>query len=470
MFELASTSKSIARPEEPALSTLAKAVRSDKAPKIQSAPYPGASRTLDRPFPILSGRRHVPTLVNANRVPFLRIKKPQPPFLSRIIRNIVKTRNDRILNGERLDNELQYALDEDEWDRILYELAGLDSTNLSEPHWHREVKQAIDDNHKLQTGAIQRRAGISAKMHAIVEKEQALAQVEKLRARDEKHKAYKARRLARKGLSDAEIQKRLDSHTEKTVIVEAPTMTEDVLNQDQQEVRQPYREDVTHVKPTTAQEALNGGQQEDRSPYKEEVTLNKLTTTKGVSNEAQHEVRPPYREEVTLNKVTTTEEVLNQGRHTEDEMRKRSDNFSPPDELKQLYEASLEPETDEEKAKVENARAGRKEEGSERKAQEAVHMEQKLNEEPEGPLNKRVGLKEPAGLDEALSYLKPPVDPVARQMDIALQPEVLPLLEEPRREWSKQRRVDRKGDMKLDVLCQRLFQAWFKDIERKGQL
>ena len=530
MFELASTPKSIARPEESALSTPAKAVWSDKAPKIQAAPYPGASRTLDRPFPNVSGRRGVPTLVNANRVPFLRIKKPQPPFLSRIIRSIVKTRNHRILNGERLANELTYAQDEDEWDRILHELAGLDSTNLLEPHWHREVKQAVDDNHQRQIGAIQRRADISAKMHAIVEKEKALAQEAKLRRRDEKHKAYKARRLARKGLGDSEIQKRLDSHTKKTVIVDAPTMTEDVLNQEQQEVRLPYREDVTHVKTTTAKEALSGGQQEDRSPdreevtlkeptsvkqplnqdqqqdqppygevnkpmtreevfnqgwqedrslCKEEVTLDKPTTTKEVSNEAQHEDRPLCREEVSLDRITKTEGALNRGRQEDrsplmgEEMRQGSDKFKTPDELKQVYKDDLGPETNGEIAKVDDARAREKERGSERKTQEAVRMEQKLNEEVEGPLNKRVGLEKPAGPDEALSYLKPPVDLVARKKDIALQPEVLPLLEEPRCAWSKRsqrQRVDRRGEYKLDILCQRLFQARFKDIERTGQL
>ena len=111
------------------------------------------------------------------------------------------------MSGERLAKELPFAQDEEEWDHILYELAGVDSRNLLEPRWHHEVKQAIDDNHQLQVRAIQKRADVSAKMYAIVEKEKALAQEEKLRIRDEKHKAYKARRLVRKGLGDSDIQK-----------------------------------------------------------------------------------------------------------------------------------------------------------------------------------------------------------------------------------------------------------------------
>ena len=333
-------------------------------------------------------------------MPFLRIKKPQPPFLSRIIRNIVKTRNRRILNGERLANELRFAQDEEVWDHILYELAGLGSRNLLEPRWLHEVQQAIDDNRRLRTRAIQKRADVSAKMHAIVEEERALAQEQKLRIRDEKHKAYKARRLATKGPGDSEIQKGLDSKMEETVILDAPTMTEAVLDQDQQDVRPPY---------------------------------------------------------------------------TEEGMRKRSDKFNTPDELKQLYEGSSRPKTDEEIAKIEDARARRKEE-SERKAQKlkqkqekTAYMEQRVNEEVEGPTNMQVGPQGAEGLDEALGFLKPPVDLAARRMDIQLQPEVLPLQEEPQSEWSARRRVDRRGDLHLDVLCQRLFQTSFRGIQRSGQ-
>ena len=450
IFELASIPKSNARLEEPPSSTQAKTVRADKAPKIQAAPYPGAARILDRPYQNLSGRRHVPVLVNANKVPFLRIKKPQPPLLGRIIRNIVRTRNHRILKGERLANELSFAQDEEVWDHILYELGGLDSRNLLEPRWQHEVKRAIDDNQQLRIGAIQRRADVSAKMHAIVEKEMALAQERKLRIRTEKHKAYKARRLARKGPGDSEIQKGLDSQMEKTVILDAPTMTEAVLDQDQQEVRPPYRVEVTQDKPTTAKEVLNEDQQEVRPPFKEEVTLKKLTRAKEVLNQGRQEA---YRGEV--NEPITTEEVLNQGRqedrppYTEEGMRKRSDKFKTLDELKQLYE-SIRPKTDEEITKIEDARARRKEGESERKAQKlkqkqekTAYLEQRVNEDVEGPTNKQVGSEEAECWNEALSF--------------------------PRREWSARRRVDRRGDLELDVLCQRLFETSFRGIQRSSQ-
>ena len=162
-------------------------------------------------------------------------------------------------------------------------------------------------------------------------------------------------------------------------------------------------------------------------------------------------------------------------------MRKNSDMFETRDELKQLYEGSLRPKTDEEIAKVEDVRARRNEGESEMKAQ-------KLKRKQEA--TKRWRPEEAEDLDEALGSVKLPVDPVARRMDIELQPEDLALLEEPRREWTQRLRVDRRGDLKLeepgrernkpgevdkrgdlklDVTCQRLFQASFRVIERDGQ-
>src|ERR1700709_1700282 len=54
------------------------------------SPYPGAPKVLDiRPLPRekLTAKRRVPILTHASGVPFLRFKKPQSPFLSRVLRN-----------------------------------------------------------------------------------------------------------------------------------------------------------------------------------------------------------------------------------------------------------------------------------------------------------------------------------------------------------------------------------------------
>ena len=181
------------------------------APRVRATPYPGAARVLDRPFHNLSGRRHVPFLVNANRVAFLRINKPQPIILNRIIRNTVKTRNHRLVHYARLAKELPLAQEEDRWDRHLHKHTGLDLEDPSVRPWQHEVKRAFDENHKVQVEAIQKRADISAKLYAISEQEKVLADEEKRRIRDGKHKVRKARRLARKGLGESEIHNGADS-------------------------------------------------------------------------------------------------------------------------------------------------------------------------------------------------------------------------------------------------------------------
>ena len=311
IFELAAPPKKSTRPDLPS-SPRIKTARAQKTLKRLVAPHPGATRTLNRPFPVLSGRRHVPVLVNANRVPFLRLKKPQPPFLSRIIRDTVATREVRIARAERLTDELSIAEDEDQWDQILYEHFSLDYRDHQEDPWEREVKRAIDKNHKSQVEAIQKRADIAAEMYAIVEKEKALAEEEKWRIRDEKHKARKARRLGRRGSTEPEIQEKLCTQTERTVKQDGPSETEEVPKEGQEGVRQPGTEQV---------------------------------------------------------------------------WRKRGDKYRTSDELRRLYEASLLPRTDEEIAKIKQARARRKEEESERKAEKqrrkqeiAALCDQSLNE------------------------------------------------------------------------------------------
>ncbi|KAK4695390.1 hypothetical protein P7C71_g2350, partial [Lecanoromycetidae sp. Uapishka_2] len=170
---------------------------SHQSTKPRVAPYPGASKVLDRPFQNLSGRRHVPVLVNANRVPILRLKKPQSPFLSRVIRDQVNTREARILLGNKLAGEIPIARGEDTWDHIVARTFGLDKDTGEEP-WTQAIECALHELHEKQDAAIRKRKATAERMHQIVEQEKALAEKEKLAIRDKKHEAKKVRRLARK--------------------------------------------------------------------------------------------------------------------------------------------------------------------------------------------------------------------------------------------------------------------------------
>ena len=170
-------------------------------------------------------------------MPFLRIKKPQSPFLSRIIRDTVNTRERRLAVAERLNSEALVAEDEDEWDRILHQHFGLDHTG--EQTWKREVKQASDKVHQIQVEALQKRINLSAKMFAIVEQEKALAEEEKQKLRDEKHRTRKARQLARRESTEKEIQEGSYSQEQDHSTQHKPVEIHEVPQQDQEEVRQP---------------------------------------------------------------------------------------------------------------------------------------------------------------------------------------------------------------------------------------
>ncbi|PWY95062.1 hypothetical protein BO94DRAFT_424253, partial [Aspergillus sclerotioniger CBS 115572] len=80
--------------------------------------HPDAEPILSRPRPVVSGIRRIPQLVNARGIPFLRIKKPQPKFLSAVINSKLERRWKRMERLKRLETELPIAIDEDAWDAL----------------------------------------------------------------------------------------------------------------------------------------------------------------------------------------------------------------------------------------------------------------------------------------------------------------------------------------------------------------
>ncbi|KAH8666880.1 hypothetical protein BX600DRAFT_436254 [Xylariales sp. PMI_506] len=118
-------------------------------PRLRSAPHPlsqsllvkttPASTPLDpNPKPVYtsahrprpraalggSGRRRVPVLDMAGDVPFLRLKKPQPEILSRVILQKVRKRASRTgLVKQMFDKDMPESHEEDEWEKIVAKLA-----------------------------------------------------------------------------------------------------------------------------------------------------------------------------------------------------------------------------------------------------------------------------------------------------------------------------------------------------------
>ncbi|TKA28677.1 hypothetical protein B0A50_03004 [Salinomyces thailandicus] len=93
-----------------------------------------------RPLPLqkLTGRRHVPVLYSAQRIPVLRFTKPQPPALSGYLAHRIRRRQRKRDQLGRLEAELEVAGWEDEWDRIL----GMKGGGEGDESWKGVVARA----------------------------------------------------------------------------------------------------------------------------------------------------------------------------------------------------------------------------------------------------------------------------------------------------------------------------------------
>ncbi|KAJ4989982.1 DNA repair protein [Stagonosporopsis vannaccii] len=73
-----------------------------------------------RPHAQVSGTRKVPVIASANAVPFLRLTKPQPAALSRVLRQKLARRIGRFHQRIELQNYwIPLAKQEDEWDMLM---------------------------------------------------------------------------------------------------------------------------------------------------------------------------------------------------------------------------------------------------------------------------------------------------------------------------------------------------------------
>lgn len=185
---------------------------------------------LDRPRPLeqLSGRRHVPVLFNANHIPVLRIKKPQPLSLSRFIRQRVLQRQNRHDRRWRLSSEKELAKHEDEWDRLVAnEVRAIESRRLMqsgagssamskahEPTWSSAISTAAREVQQQIDGEREKNGAMAEKMQAIVDKEKELYKaetVDRLKARRQ------ARRQSKEGDSEDTTVERNEVRPESEV-------------------------------------------------------------------------------------------------------------------------------------------------------------------------------------------------------------------------------------------------------------
>ncbi|KAL5391581.1 hypothetical protein PMIN06_003168 [Paraphaeosphaeria minitans] len=134
-----------------------------------------------RPYAKTTGPRHVPILASANGIPFLRIKKPQPPVLSRVIRQALQRRidnfHDRILY---LNYWIPLSNHEDEWDAILEKDCDFVEKNTRkygtfDPLWVDEVIIAEQANRTAHDKDLKKTTETVTRMTELIDKERVLA-------------------------------------------------------------------------------------------------------------------------------------------------------------------------------------------------------------------------------------------------------------------------------------------------------
>jgi hypothetical protein len=163
-------------------------------------PYPGAKPILSRPHLTISGKRHVPRFTSTSIVPFLCIRKPQPSFLSKIIRDKHKKKQIRLDRIQQLSVDLEYAQAEDRWESHLREFSEPnEKLDKLEPSYTTAIKQSLAVTYDAMTEASEHQQEMAKKLWDIVKQEQMLADKEKA----EKKQAKWERWLARKAKGES---------------------------------------------------------------------------------------------------------------------------------------------------------------------------------------------------------------------------------------------------------------------------
>lgn len=168
-----------------------------------------STELLSRPHPLseISGKRHVPVLFNANGIPVLRIKKPQPQNLSGFINNRVKQRQRRHDRRHWLTEQIEFAEYEDLWDSIVEKHVGVSDETLGfgkiEPAWADEFEIAKDEVEYQISMENRKNTLMAVKMQGIVDRERKCFE----REREERRLAKRVERVERRKVEGVVVEK-----------------------------------------------------------------------------------------------------------------------------------------------------------------------------------------------------------------------------------------------------------------------
>ncbi|CAG8392448.1 unnamed protein product [Penicillium salamii] len=168
--QLQKQSQPVAPPPVPLTPRAARKAESIRFQNETSRRHPDAKSVLDRPRPLGEKKRHIPVLVNARGLPFLRFKKPQPRNVSSVIRTKLANRWDWIQRRDGLKVDLLFAQDEEAWDRM----TGTKDSGA----WPEDIQIAIEDVKTKINQFDMRTKDLAQKMWKVVQAEKALAKAE----------------------------------------------------------------------------------------------------------------------------------------------------------------------------------------------------------------------------------------------------------------------------------------------------
>ncbi|KAI5264097.1 hypothetical protein E4T47_08836 [Aureobasidium subglaciale] len=189
--------------------------------ETQNLPTPTDNSLLQRPRPLFSlpSRRHIPTLVSANKIPILRLKKPQPASLSKYLKSRILDRQKRLDCKISLETAMEIAKGEDEWDRILL-AQGVDvegqgqgekGTRKSksgygkcragrEESWTKNVYEALGNVYGKIEEEGRRNKEMAERMVGIIEREKEFAEVERRERRRVGNEERRRRKAEKDGI------------------------------------------------------------------------------------------------------------------------------------------------------------------------------------------------------------------------------------------------------------------------------
>ncbi|KAH6615276.1 hypothetical protein C7974DRAFT_367470 [Boeremia exigua] len=154
-----------------------------RPPTPAPAPHPSGKHPLAtlppdravlnvRPYAHVTGARKVPVIATANGVPFLRLTKPQPASLSRVLRQKLARRIEHFHQRVELQHYwLPLARQEDEWDALM----GSQGIEGTEGGWADVVVEAERENGMMYEAEMARDREVIRKMQWIVDEETRLA-------------------------------------------------------------------------------------------------------------------------------------------------------------------------------------------------------------------------------------------------------------------------------------------------------